>query len=83
VARNPQVARIVAGHIHRTATGVLGGCPVFVCPSSYLQLVLDLGPGSEIALIREPPGFALHVAVDGGLTSHTQPIGDYGEPFVP
>jgi Icc protein len=83
VARNPQVKRIVAGHIHRTATGALGGCPVFVCPSSYLQLVLDLGPASEIALIREPPGFALHVGVDGGLTSHVLPIGDYGKPFVP
>jgi 3',5'-cyclic-AMP phosphodiesterase len=81
VARNPQVERIVAGHVHRIATGELGGRAVFVCPSSYLQLVLDLSTSSEIALVREPPAFALHVAVDGGVVSHVQPIGDHGPPF--
>lgn len=82
VARNPQVRRLVAGHIHRTATGALNGCAAFVCPSSYLQLALDLGPSSGIALVREPPGFALHVATGDGLASHVQPIGDYGPPFL-
>lgn len=82
VARSPQVRRLVAGHIHRAATGAVGGCPAFVCPSSYLQLSLDLGPSSQIALVREPPGFALHVATGDGLTSHVQPIGDYGPPFL-
>lgn len=81
VGRNPQVRRIVAGHVHRTAIGALGGCAVLVCPSSYLQLVLDLGPSSEIALVREPPGFALHVLLDDELVSHVLPIGDYGPPF--
>ena len=42
MAANPQVKRIVAGHVHRGATGGIGGCPVFVCASSYLQLALDL-----------------------------------------
>jgi 3',5'-cyclic-AMP phosphodiesterase len=81
VAANPQVKRIVAGHVHRGATGGLGGCAVFVCPSSYLQLALDVRPGSEIALVREPPCFGLHVALDDELISHVVPIGDYGPPF--
>jgi 3',5'-cyclic-AMP phosphodiesterase len=81
IAANPQVKRIVAGHVHRGATGGIGACPVFVCPSSYLQLALDLRPDSEIALVREPPCFGLHVTVDDELTSHVVPIGDYGPPF--
>jgi Icc protein len=81
IAANPQVKRIVAGHVHRGATGGIGGCPVFVCPSSYLQLALDLRPDSEIALVREPPCFGLHVTLDDELISHVVPIGDYGPPF--
>jgi Icc protein len=81
VARHPQVARIVAGHVHRAATGMAGGCAVFVCPSSYVQLVLDLTEDASLMLVREPPGFGIHVAIDGELTSHVQPIGDYGPPF--
>jgi len=81
IAANPQVKRIVSGHVHRGAVGGVGGCPVFICPSSYLQLALDLGPDSEIALVREPPAFGLHVALDDELISHVVPIGDYGPPF--
>jgi 3',5'-cyclic-AMP phosphodiesterase len=81
VAGHPQVKQIVAGHVHRAATGVAGGCAVFVCPSSYIQLVLDLSQDASLALVREPPGFGLHVAVDGELSSHVQPIGDFGPPF--
>jgi 3',5'-cyclic AMP phosphodiesterase CpdA len=81
LANNPQVKRIVSGHVHRGAVGGLGGCPVFVCPSSHLQLALDLGADSEIALVREPPAFALHVALGADLISHVVPIGDYGPPF--
>jgi len=81
MAVNPQVKRIVAGHVHRGAVGGLGGCPVFVCPSSYLQLALDLGPDSEIALVREPPAFGLHVTLGDELISHVVPIGDHGPPF--
>jgi 3',5'-cyclic-AMP phosphodiesterase len=81
VAANPQVKRIVCGHVHRGATGSVGGCPVFVCASSYLQLALKLGGDSEIALVREPPVLGLHATVGAELISHVVPIGDYGSPF--
>jgi Icc protein len=81
IARHPQVQRIVCGHVHRTIVGNLAGRPIFVAPSVYLQALLDIG--GRMALVREPPGFGLHVEVDGGVTSHVQPIGDYGPPFLP
>ena len=81
VGANPQVKRIVSGHVHRGATGALNGCPVFVCASAYLQLALELGGDSEIALVREPPVLGLHATVGAELISHVVPIGDYGSPF--
>lgn len=82
IAANPQVKAIVCGHVHRGATGAVAGCPVFVCASSYLQLALELGGDSEIALVREPPVLGLHVTVGAEqLISHVVPIGDYGPPF--
>jgi 3',5'-cyclic AMP phosphodiesterase CpdA len=80
IAGTPQVKRVVSGHVHRAATGESGGRPVFVCPSSHLQLALDL-EADEISLVREPPCFALHVATGCEVVSHLQPVGDYGPSF--
>jgi len=74
VARHPHVKAIVGGHIHRTAVSGLGGCPVFACPSTYLQLELDLtGKPIDFSTV-DPPGFALHLLLDGELTTHVVPI---------
>jgi 3',5'-cyclic-AMP phosphodiesterase len=81
VSANPQVKRIVCGHVHRGATGAIAGCPVFVCASSYLQLALDLRSEAEIALIREPPVIGIHALIGSELISHVVPIGDFGQPF--
>jgi len=70
VAGYPQVQRIVAGHVHRAAVGELGGRPVFICPSTYLQAKLDLTEPGEVVLVPEPAEFAIHVLTSGELTSH-------------
>jgi 3',5'-cyclic-AMP phosphodiesterase len=73
VARNPQVRRILAGHVHRTITAELGGSTVLTVPSTYVQARLDLS-SDEIAFADEPPAFAVHALVNGDLTSHVQPV---------
>ena len=70
----PNVSRIVAGHVHRTMFGRLGGCSVFTCPSTDLAIRLDLSGSSEIAVVDEPPAFAVHLAAGEGLTTHVQPV---------
>jgi 3',5'-cyclic-AMP phosphodiesterase len=75
VAGHPQVRRIVSGHVHRAALGSVGGCPVFTCPSTWIQGLLDFGHPDVLALVPEPPAFAMHVVVAGELTSHVQPVG--------
>jgi 3',5'-cyclic-AMP phosphodiesterase len=76
VGAHPQVRRILTGHVHRAVLGALGRCAVFACPSTYLQLVLDLQEPTRVTLVPETPGFGLHVAVAGDLVSHVQPVGD-------
>ena len=73
VAGAPHVRAIVAGHVHRAAFGLLGGRGVVICPSVHLQARLELGRGG-ITLVPEPPGFAVHVLVDGDVVSHVQPV---------
>jgi 3',5'-cyclic-AMP phosphodiesterase len=75
-----QVRTVIAGHVHRAVAGRVGPCPVFVCPSVHLTLVLDLRPEAEppVTVVDEPPAFAIHVLADGEVASHVQPIGDFG-----
>ncbi|HET8953666.1 MAG TPA: metallophosphoesterase [Solirubrobacteraceae bacterium] len=71
--RSPQVLRVACGHTHRAAFAVVGGCGVFSCPGVHLTARLEIGaPGYET--VAEPPAFALHVVLDGTVTTHVQPI---------
>ena len=71
--RHPHVQRVIAGHLHRAITGTTGRTPVFVCPSTDLQLALDLSGNPDFVVTREPPAFAVHLLVEGVLVSHLQP----------
>jgi Icc protein len=73
VERHPQVRRIVAGHMHRTIAGELGGRAVLAAPSTYMRARLDFH-SHELDLVPAPIGFALHVLRDGDLISHVQTI---------
>jgi 3',5'-cyclic-AMP phosphodiesterase len=73
LARHEHVARVLVGHVHRAITTELGGRPVMSVPSTYVQGLLDFR-ATELALSDDPPGFAVHMLVDGKLVSHTQPV---------
>jgi 3',5'-cyclic AMP phosphodiesterase CpdA len=73
LAVNPQVRRVVAGHVHRGAFDVLGGCGVLTCPSTHLQAPLEIGM-TDLRLVPEPAAFALHALLADELVSHIQPI---------
>jgi Icc protein len=71
--RHRPVARIVAGHVHRTITAELAGRPVLTVPSTYVQARASFG-APEVEWTAEPAGFALHAVLDGQLISHIQPV---------
>jgi len=73
LARFPDVRRVVAGHVHRTAFDVLGGCGVVTAPSTNLQARLEIG-AREFDFRPEPAGFLLHVELGGRLVSHLQAL---------
>jgi 3',5'-cyclic-AMP phosphodiesterase len=79
VERHPQVRRLVGGHVHRAATADLAGRPVLAVPSTYMQARLDLC-SEKLELLPEPAGFALHVLLDGELTSHVHPAWRESQP---
>jgi 3',5'-cyclic-AMP phosphodiesterase len=70
----PNVLRVVAGHVHRAMIGRIGRRGAFTCPSTDLAIQLDLSGTTDIAVVDEPPAFALHVGAGGGLTTHVQPV---------
>jgi 3',5'-cyclic-AMP phosphodiesterase len=73
VERHPHVQRIVAGHLHRTLVGAIGGRSVLVVPSTYVQGQLDFA-ASQVSLSSERPGFAVHAMIDGELASYVQGV---------
>jgi 3',5'-cyclic-AMP phosphodiesterase len=77
IGRNHQVCRIVAGHVHRTITAEFAGIGALTVPSTYVQARLDLS-SDEIGFTDEPPAVALHALLDGGMTTHVQPVRSSG-----
>lgn len=73
VARHPQLRLITGGHLHRTATGALGGCAVLSAPSACLQVQPNY-EHDDVEFVG-PPGFAIHVLRGGELSSQVQMLG--------
>jgi 3',5'-cyclic AMP phosphodiesterase CpdA len=75
VGRHPQLRAIATGHLHRIAASTLAGCPVLSIPSTYVQSQPDFeppDPENEDVVFGGPPGFALHVLLDGELASQVE-----------
>lgn len=71
--RNPQVERIVCGHLHRAVHVRFHGTTASAAPSTTAQLALDLSGEVDLTSIwsDEPPAFMLHLWQPGeGLASH-------------
>jgi 3',5'-cyclic-AMP phosphodiesterase len=76
LAGHPHVVRVLAGHVHRAALGTSGGRPVFTCPSTWVQGLLDFGHPDELHLVGEPPAYAVHAVTAGGITTHVQSVAE-------
>jgi 3',5'-cyclic AMP phosphodiesterase CpdA len=72
--RSPQVKLVVAGHIHRAASTVLGGCAVVTCASTNIQGRLDF-ESTEMVLAAEPPSILVHAWLGAGFVTHVHPVG--------
>ena len=77
LARNPQVLRVTAGHVHRVCAGTLGGCGVVTAASTNLQMPLEFGDFPLVGA-EEPASMLVHALMTGDAeppTMTTQAIG--------
>ena len=75
------IERIVCGHLHRSIQARFANTFASTCPSPAHQVALDLRPDGPSAYRMEPPGYQLHVWVDGRLVTHTGVFGQYAGPY--
>ncbi len=83
VRRNPQIEKILCGHVHRPIEARFAGTAAATAPSTAHQLFLDLDPQAPSSrFLLEPGGYQLHLWDEAsGLRSHTALLGDYPGPY--
>ena len=79
VARNPQIERILCGHVHRPIQARWHGTLVMTAPATAHQLALELERDTPPRYTMEPPAILLHSwRANAGLVTHQSYIGDFG-----
>ncbi len=77
VAANPQVERVLCGHIHRPIQVRWAGTLAGICPSTAVAAGVILDPETPFSWSHETPAYQLHLWRPGhGLISHTIPVPD-------
>jgi 3',5'-cyclic AMP phosphodiesterase CpdA len=77
VAAHGRVVRVACGHVHRAVDTAWAGTVAGSCPSVAWQVPLDLSPGGPPRLVRQRPGYQLHLWTPAtGLVTHTEYLND-------
>jgi 3',5'-cyclic AMP phosphodiesterase CpdA len=70
VAGHRNVARVMAGHVHRPVTTAFAGTVLTVAPSLWRQTGLLLSSDAPPGYVAEPTGFLLHMLEDLDCVTH-------------
>lgn len=78
VRAHPDVLRICCGHVHRAIELPFAGTVCGVCPSvAWTKPLFE--PAIRAPLIRQAPGFQLHLLTRDGLVTHTEFLSDFDD----
>jgi 3',5'-cyclic-AMP phosphodiesterase len=80
LSRHGNVARVLAGHVHRHITAAFAGSVLAIAPSTYLQSGLVQRDGSP-GYLAEPTSFLLHLGGPSWIT-HTVPVSHAAAPIM-
>ncbi|WP_433182023.1 phosphodiesterase [Actinoallomurus sp. CA-150999] len=81
LARHRNVARILAGHVHRHITAAFAGSTLAIAPSTHLQSGLALHD-TVPNYLPEPTGFLLHLLSGPSWVTHTVPVSHAAAPIA-
>lgn len=82
VRKNPQVERVLCGHVHRPVQTRWAGTLASIGPSTAHYATLDLRPDVALTFSMEPPAVALHRWDGGALVTHLSYVGEYEGPHA-
>jgi 3',5'-cyclic-AMP phosphodiesterase len=82
IERNPQVERIVCGHVHRAVQAKFAGTLALTCPSAAHQIHFDMAADAPAAFTFEPAGLMLHLWNGKSLATHTLYTEQHAGPYL-